>query len=110
MRLAVALLVLLVFAPAARADVTFTGVPTSPTNRVTFDVGFSAPNADHYDCVHVFPDGQSSTLPGCGTRFEFRDVVDGRHELQVTAFDAGGAAIDQGSVAIVIDSQPPPAP
>ena len=65
MRLVVALLVLLVFAPSARADVTFTGVPASPTNKVTFDVGFSAPNAVSYDCVHVFPDGGTAPLPGC---------------------------------------------
>ncbi|WP_028062906.1 Ig-like domain-containing protein [Solirubrobacter soli] len=111
MRLVVAVLVLLVFAPAARADVTFTGVPASPTNTVTFDVGFSAgPNAVRFDCVHVFPDGNSTPMPGCTSPFEFRDVVDGRHELQVTAFDVDGAQIAQGAVAIVIDTVAPPAP
>ena len=43
MRFVVAALVaLFVLAPAAQAQVTFTGVPESPTNLVTFDVGFTS--------------------------------------------------------------------
>ena len=109
MRLVAALVVLLVLAPAARADVTFTGVPASPTNTVTFDVAFTAPDAVRYDCVHVFPDGGTSPLPGCSSPFAFRDVADGRHELQVTAFNADGEPT-QGSVAIVVDTVAPPTP
>jgi hypothetical protein len=110
MRLVVAALVaLFLFVPAAQAQVTFTDLPQSPTNRVTFDIGFEAPGAVRYDCVHVFPDGGTSSLPGCTSPFEFRDAVDGRHELQVTAFDGDGVPT-AGSVAVVIDTVAPPVP
>src|SRR4051812_35766801 len=47
-------------------DVTFTGVPPSPTNVSTFDVGFTADEPDvRFDCVHVFPDGTSSEQLDC---------------------------------------------
>src|SRR4051794_24211716 len=110
MRLVVAALVaLFLFVPAAQAQVTFTGVPQSPTNRVTFEIGFEATGAVRYDCAHVFPDGGTSSLPGCTSPFEFRDVVDGRHELQVTAFDGDGVPT-AGSVAVVVDTVAPPVP
>src|SRR5690242_8064033 len=101
-----ALVALFVLVPTAQAQVTFTGVPSSPTNQFTFDIGFSAPGAVRYDCVHVFPDGSSSEQLACESPFAFRELEDGRHELRVVATDADGVQTP-GAVAVVIDTQPP---
>ena len=77
-------------------EVTFSGVPASPTNLFTFDIGFTAndPTAT-FDCVHVFPDGSTSEQLGCDSPFEMRELTDGVHELRVTAKDAFGNARDR---------------
>jgi hypothetical protein len=109
MRFVVAALVaFFVFVPAAHAQVTFTGVPATPTNLVTFDIGFSAPDADDYQCEHIFPDLTSETVACNDKTFPFRDVTDGRHELKVTAAGPGG--VQTGSIAIVVDTVGPPPP
>jgi len=110
MRFVVAALVaLFVFVPAAQAEVTFTGVPPGPTNASNFDVGFSSPGAVRFDCVHVFPDTAPIEYLGCTSPFAFRDLADGRHELQVTATDAEGATT-QNTAVVIVDRQEPAAP
>ena len=69
-------------------EVTFSDVPASPTNQVTFDIGFGAQRAGvTFDCVHVFPGRRRRRAPGCGSPFSMRDLTDGTHELRVTAKD-----------------------
>ena len=97
------------FVPAAQAAGDVPGRSGYPAKLVTFDVRFEAPGAVRYDCVHAFPDGSTSIAPGCESPFAFVDLVDGPHELRVTATDATGATT-QGTFAITIDTQAPPAP
>ena len=91
-------------------EVTFSDVPASPTNRVTFDIGFSANEpAVTFDCVHVFPEGGGEDpLPGCASPFSMRDLTDGTHELRVTAKDPAGNT-RTFSVSVTVDATAPDA-
>src|SRR5215216_4471216 len=99
MRFVAVLVALFVFAPAARAQVTFTDVPADPSPTFTFNVGFSAPDAARYDCVHVFPDLSTEEFRDCRSPFVFREAGNGRHVLRVTATDAMDVA-SEGSLVI----------
>ena len=90
-------------------EVTFSDVPASPTNQVTFDIGFGADEpAVTFDCVHVFPgDGGDDELPS-GSPFSMRDLTDGTHELRVTAKDLAGNT-RTSSVFVTVDATAPDA-
>ncbi len=83
--------------------VTVTSTHPSPTTASAVDVEFTASaDSERVECRHVFPDGGDEIESDCESPVGWRDLVDGTHRFELTAFDDAG---DRGARRTVTDAR-----